>query len=80
VLSGCDKNNIEGTCKPYEVQHHIFFQWPFCKIFIQSLVFMLHKIKLEFFVEKNIFWSQQFSFYEVDQYYFVSNFVKSMNL
>jgi len=26
VLSGCDKNNVEGACKPYEVQHHIFFQ------------------------------------------------------
>ncbi len=25
VLSGCDKNNFEGSCKPYEVQHHIFF-------------------------------------------------------
>ncbi len=79
VLIGCDKNNFEGSCKPYEVQHHIFFQWPFRKILIENFVFMLHKIKLEFFVEI-FFSSQQISFYEVDRYYFVSNFVKSMNL
>jgi hypothetical protein len=40
---------------------------------------MLHKIKLEFFVEF-FFSSQQIFLYEVDQYYFVSNFVKSMKL
>jgi len=79
VLIDCDKYNFEGSCKPYEVQHHIFFQWPFRKILIENFVFMLHKIKLEFFVEKH-FSSQQISFYEVDRYYFVSNFVKSMNL
>jgi hypothetical protein len=73
------KNNFGGACKPYEVQHHIFFQLPFRKILIQNFVFMLHKIKLEFFVEF-FFSSQQIFLYEVDQYYFVSNFVKSMKL
>jgi hypothetical protein len=63
VLSGCDKNNFEAACKLYEVQHHFCFQWPFHKIFIQNIVFMLNKMKLEFFVD--------FFFFQVNNFLFM---------